>query len=125
LPFNLDWTAAVDPILACSCFRTNHEDWTINDTSSYVDLSPLYGNSLEAQLKLRRLDGTGLMWNDVFAEDRLLFLPPISCTLLVIFCRNHNFIAGKLLEINEKSKFTNPPPADPNAMRSVCNPAEF
>lgn len=99
-----------------SCFRTNHEDWTVNDTSSYVDLSPLYGNSLEAQLKLRRQDGTGKMWNDVFAEDRLLFLPPISCALLVLFCRNHNYISEKLLEINEKNRFVNPPPTEQKAM---------
>ncbi|KIM34230.1 hypothetical protein M408DRAFT_59813 [Serendipita vermifera MAFF 305830] len=99
-----------------SCFRTNHEDWTVNDTSSYVDLSPLYGNSLETQLKLRRQDGTGKMWNDVFAEDRLLFLPPISCALLVLFCRNHNYIAEKLLQINEKNRFSNPPPTDQKAM---------
>ncbi|CAG8729471.1 12445_t:CDS:2, partial [Acaulospora colombiana] len=100
-----------------SCFRTNHDDWTINDTSSYVDLSPLYGNKEEDLNKLRRFDGTGLMWNDVFAEDRLLFLPPISCALLVLFCRNHNYIATKLLEINEKKKWTNPPPKDPKALR--------
>jgi hypothetical protein len=95
-----------------TCFRTNHADWTINDTSSYVDLSPLYGNSLEHQLKLRRQDGTGLMWPDVFYEDRLLFLPPISCALLVLFSRNHNYIAQKLLEINERGRWTNPPPED-------------
>ncbi|KAG8827835.1 hypothetical protein FRC18_009804 [Serendipita sp. 400] len=98
-----------------SCFRTNHEDWTINDTSSYVDLSPLYGNSLEAQLKLRRQDGTGMLWNDVFSEDRLLFLPPISCALLVLFCRNHNFIAEKVLQINEKKLWSNPPPKEEKA----------
>lgn len=98
-----------------TCFRTNHGDWTINDTSSYVDLSPLYGNSLEGQLKLRRQDGTGKMWNDVFAEDRLLFLPPISCALLVLFCRNHNYIAQKLLEINEKGRWKCPPPDDEQA----------
>lgn len=100
-----------------SCFRTNHSDWTVNDTSSYVDLSPLYGNSLEDQLKLRRLDGSGKLWNDVFAEDRLLFLPPISCALLVLFCRNHNYISEKLLEINEKKRWTNPPPKDEKALR--------
>jgi hypothetical protein len=59
------------------------------------------------------------MWNDVFAEDRLLFLPPHTSALLVLFCRNHNFIAEKLLQINEKNRFTNPPPDDPSAMRSV------
>lgn len=49
-----------------------------------------------------------MMWNDVFAEDRLLFLPPITSTLLVLFCRNHNHIATKLLELNERGTWTVP-----------------
>jgi hypothetical protein len=28
-----------------SCFYTDHADWSVNKTSSYLDLSPLYGNS--------------------------------------------------------------------------------
>jgi len=28
-----------------SIFNTNTRDWTINDSSSYLDLSPLYGSS--------------------------------------------------------------------------------
>lgn len=62
----------------------------INETSSYVDLSPLYGHNQEAQDKVRVRDGRGLLLPDVFAEDRLLLLPPAVCALLVLFSRNHN-----------------------------------
>ena len=30
------------------------------------------------------------LWEDVFADSRILFMPPNVCTLLVLFCRNHN-----------------------------------
>jgi linoleate 10R-lipoxygenase len=33
-----------------SLFRTNPFDWTTNDTSSYLDLSPLYGHSTSKHL---------------------------------------------------------------------------
>jgi len=43
-----------------SIFDTDHFDWTINNASSYLDLSILYGAS-EAQLDtVRRNDGTTL-----------------------------------------------------------------
>ncbi|EUC55588.1 linoleate diol synthase, partial [Rhizoctonia solani AG-3 Rhs1AP] len=91
-----------------TCFRTNHRDVTINETSSYVDLAPLYGNNQEDQDSVRRWDGTGRLKEDVFTENRLLFLPPAVCTLLVLFCRNHNFIARKLYLINEEGTFKDP-----------------
>ncbi|CAE6472786.1 unnamed protein product [Rhizoctonia solani] len=91
-----------------TCFRTNHRDVTINETSSYVDLAPLYGNNQEEQDSVRRWDGTGRLKEDVFTENRLLFLPPAVCTLLVLFCRNHNFIARKLYLINEEGTFRDP-----------------
>jgi hypothetical protein len=73
-----------------SIFNTNHTDWTINDSSSYLDLSVLYGNS-EAQVdSVRRKDGSGKLWDDVFADSRLLHMPPASCALLVLLNRNHN-----------------------------------
>ena len=62
----------------------------INETSSYVDLAPLYGNNQETQDKLRVRNGRGLLHPDVFAEDRLLLLPPGVCAILVLFSRNHN-----------------------------------
>jgi len=40
--------------------------------------------------QVRIKEGRGLLHPDVFAEDRLLFLPPATCVLLVLFNRNHN-----------------------------------
>ncbi|KAJ3512132.1 hypothetical protein NLJ89_g3706 [Agrocybe chaxingu] len=91
-----------------SVFRTSHRDWSINETSSYVDLAPLYGNNQKEQDRLRIRDGRGLLYPDVFSEDRLLLLPPAVCTLLVLFSRNHNYIAKKILEINERGTYVDP-----------------
>ena len=71
-------------------FRTSHENVNINETSSYVDLGPLYGNNAETLNKIRVHDGRGLLLPDTFAEDRLMLLPPAVCVLLVLFNRNHN-----------------------------------
>ncbi|KAI0642463.1 linoleate diol synthase [Trametes meyenii] len=89
-------------------FRTSHQNVHINDTSSYVDLAPLYGNNQDAQDRIRVRDGRGLLKPDTFAEDRLLLLPPAVCVLLVLFNRNHNFIARKLLELNERQTYVDP-----------------
>ena len=64
--------------------------WTINRASSYLDLSPLYGTSQEAVNSVRRHDGTGGLLDDVFADPRLLNMPPAVGALLIIFNRNHN-----------------------------------
>ncbi|OJT01856.1 Linoleate 10R-lipoxygenase [Trametes pubescens] len=89
-------------------FRTSHKDVNINETSSYVDLAPLYGHNEDAQKKIRVFDGRGLLKPDTFAEDRLLLLPPAVCVLLVLFNRNHNYIARKLLELNERLTYKDP-----------------
>ncbi|KAF4610857.1 hypothetical protein D9613_007045 [Agrocybe pediades] len=91
-----------------SVFRTSHRDWSINETSSYVDLAPLYGNNQKEQDRVRVRDGRGKLYPDVFAEDRLLLLPPAVSTLLILFNRNHNYIADKLLEINERGTYIDP-----------------
>ena len=73
-----------------SIFNTNPRDWRINDSSSYLDLSILYGNN-DAQVdSVRRKDGSGKLWDDVFADSRLLHMPPASCALLILLNRNHN-----------------------------------
>ena len=36
--------------------------------------------------------GSGLLHNDVFAEDRLLLLPPATAVILVLFNRNRERI---------------------------------
>ncbi|CCL98613.1 uncharacterized protein FIBRA_00615 [Fibroporia radiculosa] len=91
-----------------SVFRTSHENVSINETSSYVDLAPLYGNNQDTQNKVRIRDGRGLLHPDTFAEDRLLLLPPAVCVLLVLFNRNHNYIAKMLLELNERGTYVDP-----------------
>ncbi|THH14008.1 hypothetical protein EW146_g6268 [Bondarzewia mesenterica] len=99
-------------IIIHSIFNTNARDWTCNNASSYLDLSPLYGSSQADVDKVRRKDGTGRLWDDVFSDSRLLFMPPAVCALLVILNRNHNYVAEKLLSINERGTFINPPPSD-------------
>ncbi|OBZ73945.1 Linoleate 10R-lipoxygenase [Grifola frondosa] len=99
-------------------FRTSHQDVNINDTSSYIDLAPLYGHNQEAQDKIRVRDGRGLLSPDSFAEDRLLLLPPAVCVLLVLFSRNHNYIARKLLEINERGIWQDPDTIPSDAERT-------
>ena len=85
----------------------------MNDTSSYLDLSPLYGHNQAAQDTVRQKSlGRGLLYPDTFAEERLLFLPPAASALLVVFSRNHNYIADTLLKINEKKSWSDPPPDD-------------
>ncbi len=73
-----------------SVFRTSRVDWNINETSSYVDLGLLYGNTQAHQDFIRHKDGRGRLLPDVFAETRLLNLPPGVCSIIVIFNRNHN-----------------------------------
>jgi linoleate 10R-lipoxygenase len=59
-----------------------------------MDLSPLYGGGAGAQAKkvtdMRRLDGTGKLWDDTFADSRLLYMPPATASVLVLLNRNHN-----------------------------------
>ncbi|TEB25040.1 heme peroxidase [Coprinellus micaceus] len=72
------------------------------NASSYLDLSVLYGHSQTSVDKLRRKDGTGRLWDDVFADSRLLHMPPASCALLVLMSRNHNTWTS-----NDKQKAAN------------------
>ena len=48
---NSSLTFAFATLVTHSLFRTNLADWTINDTSSYLDLSPLYGHSMDPSSK--------------------------------------------------------------------------
>ncbi|KAL0959662.1 hypothetical protein HGRIS_011364 [Hohenbuehelia grisea] len=100
-------------IVTHSLFRTDPRDWTKNNASSYLDLSPVYGDNQDAQDQVRDKEaGRGLLYPDTFSEARLAFLPAATSVLLVIFSRNHNFIANKLLKINERGRWSDPPPTD-------------
>ena len=81
-------------------FRTNYSDKNISDTSSYLDLSPLYGRDEKRQKAVRTMKD-GLLKPDTFAEDRLLSQPPGVSIYIIMYNRFHNYAARQLKEINE------------------------
>ncbi|KIK81042.1 hypothetical protein PAXRUDRAFT_833129 [Paxillus rubicundulus Ve08.2h10] len=97
-------------LITHSIFNTNMSDWTVNDTSSYLDLSIVYGHTVQQVQSMRRKDGSGKIWNDAFADSRLLFMPPSVCALAVLFSRHHNYISEKILGLNEHGSYLSPPP---------------
>ncbi|KAJ6512310.1 heme peroxidase [Mycena vulgaris] len=110
---NSSMTFAFATLVTHSLFRTDPSDWNINATSSYLDLSLLYGiNQATQDLVRDKAPGRGLLYPDTFSEERLTFLPPAASALLVILNRNHNYIADMLLKINERGRWSDPPPED-------------
>ncbi|KAL2266768.1 hypothetical protein VTJ83DRAFT_6120 [Remersonia thermophila] len=93
-------------------FWTDHRDMSRNKTSSYLDLSPLYGSDQEMQNTIRTFKD-GKLKADAFADKRLLGLPPGVGVLLIMFNRFHNYICDNLAAINEDGKFTPPSPSLP------------
>ncbi|KAK4223785.1 heme peroxidase [Podospora fimiseda] len=92
-------------IIIHDIFRTNRLDHNISDTSSYLDLAPLYGSSLKDQLEIRTMK-EGKLKPDTFSEKRLLGQPPGVNVMLVLYNRFHNYVAEVLLKINENGRFT-------------------
>lgn len=85
-------------------FQTSRTDPWINETSSYVDLSTLYGNTDNEQQRVRTYkDGT--IFPDSIASERILMMPPGVVCVLLMFSRNHNTIAKNLLSVNEQGKY--------------------
>jgi len=96
-------------IIIHDIFRTNDDDKNLSDSSSYLDLSPLYGYTEEMVRKVRdNKYKLGLLKPDTFAEDRLLRQPPGVCIMLVMYNRYHNYAARQLLQINENGRFSVP-----------------
>ncbi|TBU62473.1 heme peroxidase [Dichomitus squalens] len=113
---NSSLTFAYASLVTHMLFRTDPRDMTKNNTSSYLDLSILYGTNQKEQDSVRdKEQGRGLLYPDAFAEERLIFVPPAATALLVLFSRNHNYIAEMLLKLNERGRWTDPPPTDPDA----------
>lgn len=94
-------------IIIHDLFRTKHGDLQISETSSYLDLAPLYGSDIEEQMKMRT-GYDGKIRPDCFSETRLLSFPPGVGTLLIMFNRFHQNVAEQLATINEKGQFTRP-----------------
>lgn len=92
-------------IIIHDIFRTNRTDMNKSDTSSYLDLAPLYGSSLKDQLEIRTMKN-GKLKPDTFHEKRLLGQPAGVNVMLVMYSRFHNYVADILLKINENGRFT-------------------
>ncbi|KAL7269861.1 hypothetical protein RUND412_007453 [Rhizina undulata] len=101
-------------IIIHDLFRSNRADLTISDTSSYLDLSPLYGINQQEQDKIRT-HKDGKIKPDSFAERRLLAFPPGVSVLLIMFGRFHNYVVEQLKAINEGGRFDLKFPRQPSA----------
>ena len=99
-------------------FGTNRKDPNISDTSSYLDLSPLYGRSQETQNSVRTFKD-GKLKPDTFAEERLLGQPPGVCVMLVMYSRFHNYVAVNIAAINEDGRFAVPAQGDPDYEQKI------
>jgi hypothetical protein len=88
------------------CFQTSRKDHFVNETSSYVDLSTLYGNTENEQKRVRTYQN-GTIHPDSIASERIMMMPPTVTAVLIMFSRNHNDIAKSLLSINEDGKYKN------------------
>lgn len=99
--------SALDDLFATDLFSTSHVDADYSKTSSYLDLSPLYGNNQEEQ-DLVRTFVDGKMKPDTFSTYRVLGFPPGVPALLICFNRFHNYIAGELATINDGGRFDVP-----------------
>ncbi|KAF2157104.1 heme peroxidase [Myriangium duriaei CBS 260.36] len=86
------------------CFQTSRTEQWINETSSYVDLSTLYGNTEKEQKRVRTYNN-GTIYPDSIASERIMMMPPGVVALLVLFSRNHNLIVEGLLSVNEGGKY--------------------
>ena len=92
-------------IIIHDCFKTSKKDFNISDTSSYLDLAPLYGSNWTEQKAMRTFKD-GKLKPDCFSETRLLKFPPGVGGLLIMFNRYHNYVVEQLALINEDGRFS-------------------
>ncbi|KAL2021894.1 hypothetical protein VTK56DRAFT_6489 [Thermocarpiscus australiensis] len=96
-------------IIIHDLFWTDYRDMNKSKTSSYLDLSPLYGSKQAMQDTIRTFKD-GKLKPDCFADKRILGMPPGIGVLLIMLNRVHNYVCDNLIAINEDGKFTPPPP---------------
>ncbi|CCU79145.1 unnamed protein product [Blumeria hordei] len=94
-------------IIIHDIFRTDHADFNISLTSSYLDLAPLYGSNQEEQDNIRVFKD-GRIKPDCFSEKRVLGFPPGVGVMLIMFNRFHNYVVMQLAAINENGRFRRP-----------------
>ncbi len=71
-------------IVIHECFQTNQQKQWVNDTSSYVDLSTLYGNT-EVEQKRVRTYVDGKIYPDSIASERVMLMPPGVVAVLLMY----------------------------------------
>ncbi|VBB80807.1 Putative linoleate diol synthase with cytochrome P450 domain [Podospora comata] len=96
-------------IIIHDLFWTDYRDMSKSKTSSYLDLSPLYGSNQDMQDTIRTFKD-GKIKPDCFADKRLLGMPPGVGVFLIMFNRVHNHVAENLARINEDGRFSPPNP---------------
>ncbi|KAK9418435.1 putative Heme peroxidase [Seiridium unicorne] len=106
----------VASIIIHDVFHTDHDNYEISQTSSYLDLAPLYGSN-ETQQKTVRTFTDGMLHPDCFADKRILGFPPGVSVLLIMFNRFHNYVAHNLAKVNENGRFTPPVKDNPKYKR--------
>ncbi|KAK1757000.1 putative linoleate diol synthase with cytochrome P450 domain [Echria macrotheca] len=100
-----NWAA----IIIHDLFWTDYPDMTKSKTSSYLDLSPLYGSNQKMQDTIRTFKD-GKLKPDCFADKRILGMPPGVGVILIMFNRFHNHVCENLIAINEDGRFSPPDP---------------
>ncbi|KAI2634752.1 linoleate diol synthase precursor [Hypomontagnella submonticulosa] len=100
-------------IITHDIFQTDPRDQDVNLTSSYLDLSPLYGRNAEEQKAMRTFKD-GLLKPDCFSSRNLLNFPPGVGVFLIMFNRFHNYVVTQLASINEGGRFTKPAATNDN-----------
>ena len=101
-------------------FQTDRDDPTITLTSSYLDLSPLYGNNQDEQNSVRTFK-EGKLKPDSFSSTRVLGFPPGVGVILIMFNRFHNYVVEQLASINEGGRFTKPDDSNAEAYAKYDN----
>ena len=86
-------------------FDTDEMNRNVNRPTSYLDLSPLYGTTKALQDYVRT-GKNGLLKVDRFADTRFRIQPAAVTALVVLFNRNHNYIASNLLNFDENARFS-------------------
>lgn len=94
-------------IIIHDLFWTDYPDMTKSKTSSYLDLSPLYGSNQKMQDTIRTLRD-GMLKPDAYADKRLTGMPAGVSVILIMFNRFHNHVAKHLALINEGGRFKQP-----------------
>ena len=92
-------------IIIHDLFRTDHHNFANSKTSSYLDLSPLYGSVWEEQKSVRKFED-GKLKPDCFSEVRILSFPPGVGALLIMFNRFHNYVVEQLALVDEGGRFS-------------------